>query len=129
MKDIIRITRTSVCAGDSVTAPNEAYLESEQTLSSLLKEVADYLPRISDMSDLMWLIIDKSTNKTLAFITYDGSNVPIFDIVLDVVPTEIFCRHYYRYEFRGKYSDDLSIMDIKDKMLAKLRFNSARCEQ
>ena len=108
--------------GDSVTAPNEAYLdcEPEQTLSDLVSAIIDYLPKISDSTDLLWEIKDKVTSNILALVTFDDTGTPVVDMISDVAPTELFCRHYWKYEFKGKYPDDMTLVDIKNKMLTDL---------
>ena len=62
---------------------------------------------MGDSSDLLWEIKDKVTSDILALVTFDGTGAPVVDMISDITPTELFCRHYWRYEFRSKYPDDI----------------------
>ena len=124
INDRITITRTSVCAGDSVNAPNAYDLEynSETTFKDLMPQIIKYLPK---QPDSLWSIL--YNDKYLAFIACDSDKTisidiiqpglkisEIFDPDLNGTKKGLFCRYSCRYEYNDKYDKNMSIVNIKN---------------
>ncbi len=124
MQDKIRVTRDSVCAGDSIAAPHETYLDYMpwQTLSSWLNQLKEYLPK---QPDILWAI--STNNKDIAFITCDENSKPIIDVIhpyasmAELNLQSIRCNHFYRHDFKDKYPNTMSMFEIKDDLLIKAK--------
>lgn len=123
MPNKIRIIRDSVCAGDDITAPHETYFEIMpwQTLKAWLEQFKDYLPK---QPDAIWTI-RADDEKPLAFMTCDENRTPTIDtlhpykLMSEINMQFIQCRHTCRYEYKNKYPDTMSLIEIKDDLMTK----------
>lgn len=113
-------TRDSMCMGDDCDAPHKEILEFDpaQGISALLKLMADYLPK---MSDIVWTV---SCHENILGFIYSGKKggyktetacndefIKTFDRL------EIFCRHYYSYMLMDKYPEcDTLLKKVKQSV-------------
>lgn len=119
MKDMrVLVERDSVCIGDDCTAPNSKYIlfENGISLSSLLSQIAQYVPDYSGRQHTIWGI--EHNRVPIAFLECDEHNeykciLAHNDISADFLNEgKIYCRYFFDY--RGNLSTNLINIRVSD---------------
>lgn len=119
----IRATRDSVCMADDCNAPNERILECspELALSGFMKIVTGYVP---NGHNVVWTVYRRS--RLLGYLIFDDSGNYTVELAVPdnkvsrLRIDEIFCSHYYEYDFLKKYTDCDTLIEKVKKHLREV---------